>query len=354
MPDSAALVSRGFMDCFVALHAVELASNDLLSLGKPEGFLERQVQGWSERWRRAKTDDVPALDHVIDWLAGHIPQPLAPTLVHNDFKLDNLMLANDDLGRVEAVLDWEMTTIGDPLADVGLSLCYWTSGLAGGPNLDVPGWYTRDEFIHEYATRTGRDLSRIDWYEVLGIFKLAVILQQIYFRWKVGQTQDERFAVLGEQVRDLVRASRRRGRFLQHETPMQLNSYLTFNGQCEAAFKFYEKCLGGKILMMMTYGDSPLERTDIARLARRKFLHATLVVGESELGGSDAPPERYKKPQGFSVTLNLDDTAEAERIFRTLAENGVIQMPLQETFWARRFGMLVDQFGTPWMINCGR
>ena len=199
-----ARVSRGFMDCFVALHAVDLAANDLLSLGKPEGFLERQVHGWSDRWRRAKTDDVPDMDGIMTWLAGHIPRPLAPTLVHNDFKLDNLMLANDDIGRVEAVLDWEMTTIGDPLADVGLSLCYWTSGIAGGPDPAVCGWYNRDEFIHEYATRTGRDLSRIGWYEVLGIFKLAVILQQIYFRWKVGQTRDERFAALGAQVRDLV------------------------------------------------------------------------------------------------------------------------------------------------------
>jgi aminoglycoside phosphotransferase (APT) family kinase protein len=202
--DLAARVSHGFMDCFVALHAIDLASNDLLALGKPDGFLERQVQGWSDRWRRAKTGDVPDLERAIGWLAGHIPQPLAPTLVHNDFKLDNLMLASDDIGRVEAVLDWEMTTIGDPLADVGLSLCYWTSGIAGGPDPDVPGWYTRDQFIHQYATRTGRDLSRIRWYEVLGIFKLAVILQQIYFRWKVGQTKDERFAVLGGQVRDLV------------------------------------------------------------------------------------------------------------------------------------------------------
>lgn len=207
----AARVSRGFMDCFVALHAVDLAANDLLSLGKPEGFLERQVHGWSDRWRRAKTDDQPDVDRVMKWLAGHIPQPLAPTLVHNDFKLDNLMMDAAGIGRVEAVLDWEMTTIGDPLVDVGLSLCYWSSGIAGGPSRDVSGWYTRDQFIQEYATRTGRDLSNVDWYEMLGIFKLAVILQQIYFRWKVGQTQDERFAVLGDQVRTLAEMLWERG-----------------------------------------------------------------------------------------------------------------------------------------------
>lgn len=133
---------------------------------------------------------------------------------------------------------------------------------------------------------------------------------------------------------------------------MQLNPYLTFNGQCEEAFKFYEKCLGGKIVMMLTYGDSPLaEHTPPER--RKHILHTSLIAGDQTLAGADAPPERYRKPQGFSVTINLDDTAEAERIFRTLAENGEVQMPLQETFWALRFGMLVDQFGTPWMINCG-
>jgi aminoglycoside phosphotransferase (APT) family kinase protein len=186
------------MDCLVALHGVDLAAQDLLTLGKPEGFLERQVHGWADRWRRAATDDQPDIDRVIQWLADRIPRPQAPTLVHNDFKLDNLMLDPHDLGRVEAVLDWEMTTIGDPLADVGLSLCYWTYGIAGA------GWYTRDQFIHGYATRTGRDVSGIGWYEVLGIFKLAVILQQIYVRWKVGQTRDERFAAMGEEVRLLA------------------------------------------------------------------------------------------------------------------------------------------------------
>ncbi len=203
-PDFATRVSRGFMDCFVALHAVDLAAHDLLTLGKPEGFLGRQVHGWADRWYRAQTDDQPDIGRVIQWLADHVPQPQAPTLVHNDFKLDNLMLNANDIGRVEAVLDWEMTTIGDPLADVGLSLCYWTSGIAGGPSRDIPGWFSRDQFVHEYAVRTGRDVSNLAWYEVLGIFKLAVILQQIYFRWKAGQTRDERFATLGAQVRTLA------------------------------------------------------------------------------------------------------------------------------------------------------
>ena len=134
---------------------------------------------------------------------------------------------------------------------------------------------------------------------------------------------------------------------------MQLNPHLTFNGQCEAAFRFYEKCLGGKIVVMMAYGDSPMaEQTPLAW--RKKIIHATLALGEQRLTGGDVLPETYQKPQGFSVFLNLTAAAEAERIFNSLAQNGTLEVPLQETFWALRFGMLVDQFGTPWLINCGK
>ena len=134
---------------------------------------------------------------------------------------------------------------------------------------------------------------------------------------------------------------------------MQLNPHLAFNGQCEAAFTFYEKCLGGKITFMMRYGDSPVaEQTSPDR--RTKILHATLALGNDRLTGADVPPESYQRPQGFSVSLQIGDAEEADRIFETLAEKGVVQMPVQDTFWALRFGMLVDQFGTPWIINCGK
>ena len=134
---------------------------------------------------------------------------------------------------------------------------------------------------------------------------------------------------------------------------MQLNPHLEFNGQCEAAFKFYEKCLGGKIVLMLTYGESPMaEETPLAW--RKKIIHATFALGDQRLSAADATPDRYQKPQGISVMLNIAGPAEADRIFRTLSEKGEVQMPIQETFWALRFGMLVDQFGTPWMINCGK
>ncbi|MBF2047010.1 MAG: VOC family protein [Elainella sp. C42_A2020_010] len=135
---------------------------------------------------------------------------------------------------------------------------------------------------------------------------------------------------------------------------MQLSPYLMFNGQCEAAFKFYEQCLGGKITALMTYAESPdASMTDkMPAEWRHKIMHVGLTVGDQELMGSDNPPGYTETPQGFSVSISLTDPAEAERIFHTLAENGTVRMPLQQTFWAYRFGMLVDQFGIPWMINC--
>ena len=132
---------------------------------------------------------------------------------------------------------------------------------------------------------------------------------------------------------------------------MQLNPYLFFNGQCEAAFKFYEQCLGGKIVAMLPHAGTPTEEHVPAEW-RNKIMHARLIVGDQVLMASDAPPDHYEKPKGFSVSIQLKDPAEAERIFNALAENGTVQMPLEQTFWAKRFGMCVDRFGIPWMVNC--
>jgi aminoglycoside phosphotransferase (APT) family kinase protein len=200
-------VSEAFIGSLVKLHAIDISNSGLLVLGKPEGFLERQVLGWAERWNRAKTDEIPRMDRVIRWLADHQPHSPPPTLVHNDYKLDNVMFQVDSIDRVEAVLDWEMATIGDPLADLGLTLCYWT--WADAPQLRArgmpavtsrPGWYARDQFLERYAKQTGRDVSGIAYYEVMGIFKLAVILQQIYYRFRRRQTKDARFQDFGERV----------------------------------------------------------------------------------------------------------------------------------------------------------
>ena len=132
---------------------------------------------------------------------------------------------------------------------------------------------------------------------------------------------------------------------------MQLNAYLVFNGQCEAAFKFYEQVLGGKILAMFTHAGTPVAE-HVPPEWLNKIMHVTLKVGDSVLMGSDAPPDRYKKPEGFSVNIAVNDVAEAERIFPALAEDGTVGMPIQQTFWAERCGMLTDRFGIPWMVNC--
>ena len=132
---------------------------------------------------------------------------------------------------------------------------------------------------------------------------------------------------------------------------MQLNPHLHFNGQCEAAFKFYEKCLGGKIEVMMTHEGMPATEQVPAEW-RSKIMHARLVVDKQVFMGMDAPPDRFQKPQGFHLNIGVKDPAEAERLFNALAEDGKVQMPLQQTFWAIRFGMLVDRFGIPWMVNC--
>jgi PhnB protein len=132
---------------------------------------------------------------------------------------------------------------------------------------------------------------------------------------------------------------------------MQLNTYLYFNGQCAAAFKFYAQCFGGKIEMMLTHGASPMAEQTPPEW-RDKIMHARLVIGDKVLMGADAPPQFFETPKGFSVSIMVDEPAEAERIFGALSQKATVRMPIQETFWARCFGMLVDQFGIPWMVNC--
>lgn len=212
LPNYGRLISEAFIDCMVRLHAVDLYSSGLVAVGKPEGFLERQVHGWAERWQRSKIEDLPEMGVIIAYLTETLPTSAPATLVHNDYKLDNVILSAESPDRIEAVLDWEMTTIGDPLADVGLTLCYWHWAAAPelashGPKAltATPGWYSREEFIARYADATGRDLTRIAYYEILGIFKLAVILQQIYYRFRRGQTSDTRFRDFDTQVKGLAR-----------------------------------------------------------------------------------------------------------------------------------------------------
>lgn len=201
-------ISTLFVDCLARLHSIPLAETGLDKLGKPEGFIERQVKGWADRWRRAQTSPLPLMDHVIAWLEQRLPAAGPAAIVHNDYKLDNVLLGDD---RITAVLDWEMTTIGDPLVDLGMTLSYWcwvnrpSVRTAGIPALTLePGWFHREQFLDRYAAATGRDLANIAYFEVLGVFKLAVIVQQIYLRYHLGQTTDPRFHDFGERAAALV------------------------------------------------------------------------------------------------------------------------------------------------------
>ena len=200
-------VSEALVDTLADLHAIDAAAGGLMALGKPAGFVERQVRGWNERWLRAKLTEVPEMEAIATWLAARIPpDPERPAVVHGDFKLDNLLLHPLDLGRVVAVFDWEMAALGDPLVDLGILLAYWAP--TAPPTLrdalttvtDRPGWFTRDEILERYAARSGRDLSAIRFYEVFALFKLAVVIQQIFYRFARGETDDARFAGLGERV----------------------------------------------------------------------------------------------------------------------------------------------------------
>jgi aminoglycoside phosphotransferase (APT) family kinase protein len=208
-------LSEAMVDTLVALHAVDIQETGIVNLGKPEGFVSRQVRGWADRWQRSKTGELPEMDQVIQWLVDRIPPDSgSATIVHNDFKLDNLMLADEDPSRIIAVLDWEMCTVGDPLVDVGLALTYWTmqGGREGAANQNStlravtsgPGWMTRQEIIERYGAMTGRNLSRIEFYETFARFKVAVVIQQIYFRYVQGQTHDERFRNFDALVRALT------------------------------------------------------------------------------------------------------------------------------------------------------
>jgi len=196
-------ISEAAVDGLADLHAVDWRAAGLEDLGRPEGYVARQVEGWTERWRKARTDDVPDLDRAAAWLAGNLPGETGAALIHNDYKYDNLVLHPQDLARVVAVLDWEMATVGDPLMDLGTSLGYWIDPddhpvarlLPAGPTT-LPGNLSRAEVVQRYALRSGRDVSKILFYFVYGLFKIAVIAQQIYYRYKQGLTHDERFASL--------------------------------------------------------------------------------------------------------------------------------------------------------------
>lgn len=204
-------LSTMIVDTLATLHKVDPARVELSDLGNPKGFINRQLTGWSQRWHTAKNQELPAIDKLISWLANDPPVSHVTTLLHNDYKLDNILLSSTDPTRATALLDWDMTTRGDPLMDLGYLLNVWVE-----PNDPHPwrkttampsheaGFLSRREVIQRYAEQTGFDVSKVLWYYAFGVFKLVVILQQIYIRFLRGQTQDPRFADLGPQIEALA------------------------------------------------------------------------------------------------------------------------------------------------------
>ncbi|MFP5332265.1 MAG: phosphotransferase family protein [Acidimicrobiia bacterium] len=190
-------------------HGVDPADAGLADLGHPEGFTQRQVDGWTGRWEKAKHEDNPLATELAQWLRKHLPPPGPTTLLHNDWRLDNMAVAPDDPGRCVAVYDWDMCTRGDAFADLGTLMSVWYDPGEAPSELNTmpthaPGWMRRADAIERYSRDTGFDLSNVDWYVVFGTFKLAVVLQQIYIRWLRGQTKDERFAVMGDGAGQLL------------------------------------------------------------------------------------------------------------------------------------------------------
>jgi len=197
-------LSEVVVDTLADFHAVDAVAAGLAELGKPDGYLQRQVSGWTQRWEKAKTREMPAAPEVIAWLESEMPASPPPTLVHNDWRLDNMAVAADDPGRCVAVYDWDMCTRGDPFTDVGTVLASWFEAgeeyqfLASVPSR-VPGFMTRREAVERYGLRSARDVSRMPYYYVFGLFKMGVVVQQLYYRWHEGQTKDDRMA-MGDQV----------------------------------------------------------------------------------------------------------------------------------------------------------
>ena len=211
-PDARRALSAAMIDTLADLHAIDVAQVGLAGLGKPAGFVDRQVRGWTERWHRSKTTTLVEMDGLAEWLRAHMPpEPAAPSVVHGDFKVDNVMLDPANVGRIVAVFDWEMSALGDPLVDLGIVLAYWepTAPESQRDALTTvthrPGYFTRDEIIERNGRRSGRSLSNIRFYEIFAVFKIAVVIQQIYFRYVSGQTTDPRFASFDARVEYLAR-----------------------------------------------------------------------------------------------------------------------------------------------------
>ena len=210
--DDARRASEALVDVLAAIHSVDYREAGLAEFGRPDGFLERQVRRWGEQWERSKTRELPAVDELARRLRAALPESGPPTIVHGDYRLDNTMMALDDPGRIVAVLDWEMSTLGDPLTDLGLFLLYWGQAdaqvIATGAAINTQaGFMTRDEVVARYADVSGRAVDHMDWYEILASYKLAIIVEGINARYQMGKTVGPGFESMGAMVAGLINSA---------------------------------------------------------------------------------------------------------------------------------------------------
>ena len=194
-------LSEATIDNLVDLHAIDVINTDLIHMGKPEGYVKRQIEGWIKRYYNAETESIEHMDQIARWMPDNLPAEIAPAFIHNDYKYDNLILNPDDFSDIIAVLDWEMATVGDPLMDLATTLGYWAEesdhpALTGFSLTSQPGNLNREEVLQRYAAKSGRDVANFKFYYVYACFKIGVICQQIYARYKKGLTKDPRFAGL--------------------------------------------------------------------------------------------------------------------------------------------------------------
>ncbi len=201
--------SEVLVDVLVAIHDVDYESVGLGDFGRPDGYLERQVRRWGQQWERSKTRELPSVDELARRLNAALPESGPPTIVHGDYRLDNTMMSPTDPGTIVAVLDWEMSTLGDPLADLGLFLLYWGRAdaqvIATGAAIDTqPGFLSRDEIVERYARVSRRPVDALDWYQIFAAYKLAIIVEGINARYQMGKTLGEGFEAMGAMVSGLI------------------------------------------------------------------------------------------------------------------------------------------------------
>jgi NAD(P)-dependent dehydrogenase (short-subunit alcohol dehydrogenase family)/aminoglycoside phosphotransferase len=339
-PDRARRLCENLVGLHADLHGIDLDATGLISIGKPVGYVARQINGWTERYRSARTDDVPSFERVIAWLEERMPAESGMALVHNDFKLDNVILDPTDLTRIIGVLDWEMATVGDPLMDLGASLAYWVDRDDPAPFQQIrrqptttPGMMTRAEVVAHYAARSGREIPDFTYYYVYGLFRLAGIAQQIYARYRLGQTTNQQFAAFGQAVTILSDQANRvirdwEAHRSQHDRLAALRS--------DRAFR-----LDGKVAVVT--GSSRGIGEAVARLFAAQGAH--VVVSSRKLEACEAVAESIRSAGGKATAVAChvgDPEARQALVDSVVTSLGRLDIMVNNAATNPHFGHILD------------